>query len=286
MLGFACLLIGAVCHADPSPDGRLKHAPALLVVENLTLDLSGRRILREINLTVAPGEFLGVIGPNGGGKTSMLRVLLGVLQPSAGRVRWTPAADGGHPHIGYVPQRGGTDRNFPLSSREVVKQGRSGARPFFGVAARGLNRRTDELLERVGLAEQADTPFVYLSGGQQRRLLLARSLMDSPTAVLLDEPTAGVDTEGQRKFCAILSELSAQGIAIVLVSHDIPLITRYARRIACLAVTLHWHGAADALEQRTVPDAYRCELERYEVSAKESRAPAAGHPAHEHVHHD
>lgn len=241
---------------------------SLLAVEGLTLDLSGRRILQDITLAVAPGEFLGVIGPNGGGKTSLLRVLLGVLPPCAGQVRWANAADGHRPHIGYVPQRGGTDRNYPLSSREVVKQGRSGAGPLFGTAAREWNRRTDELLERVGLTGQADTPFVYLSGGQQRRLLLARSLMDSPTALLLDEPTAGVDTEGQRQFCALLSELSAQGIAIVLVSHDIPLITQYARRIACLAVTLHWHGAADALEQHTVLDAYRCELERYQVSAK------------------
>lgn len=263
----------------------LNHAPAVLVVENLTLDLSGRRILQEINLTVAPGEFLGLIGPNGGGKTSLLRVLLGVLPPTAGRVRWTHNS-GGPPRLGYVPQRGGTDRNYPLSSREIVKQGRSGARPLFGGARRELNRRTDELLERVGLTGQADTPFVYLSGGQQRRLLLARSLMDSPTALLLDEPTAGVDTEGQRQFCAILSELSAQGIAIVLVSHDIPLITQHARRIACLAVTLHWHGAADALEQHTVLDAYRCELERYQVSAKADDAQSSRHATHNHVPHD
>lgn len=237
----------------------------LLEVEKLTLDLSGRRILDDISLAVAPGEFLGVIGPNGGGKTSLLRVLLGVLQPSAGRVRWAHASDGGRPHIGYVPQRGGLDRSYPLSTREIVKQGRSGARPFFGAARREVAALTDELLHRVGVAEHAETPFVHLSGGQQRRCLLARAMMDSPAVLLLDEPTAGVDTEGQRQFCAILRELSEQGIAIALVSHDIPLITKYAHRIACLGVTLHWHGAADALEQHTVLDAYRCELERYQI---------------------
>ena len=264
----------------------LNHDPSLLAVESLTLDLSGRRILQDINLAVAPGEFLGVIGPNGGGKTSLLRVLLGVLTPSAGGVRWARSGDGSRPHVGYVPQRSGMDHNYPLSSREIVKQGRSGARPFLGAAAREVNRRTDELIERVGLAEQAETPFVYLSGGQQRRLLLARSLMDSPTALLLDEPTAGVDTEGQRQFCAILRELSTQGIAIVLVSHDIPLITQYAHRIACLAVTLHWHGAADALEQHTVLDAYRCELERYQVRAKSCATKPENQASHHHVHHD
>ena len=145
----------------------------LLEVEKLTLDLSGRRILDDISLAVAPGEFLGVIGPNGGGKTSLLRVLLGVLQPSAGRVRWAHASDGGRPHIGYVPQRGGLDRSYPLSTREIVKQGRSGARPFFGAARREVAALTDELLHRVGVAEHAETPFVHLSGGQQRRCLLA-----------------------------------------------------------------------------------------------------------------
>lgn len=247
----------------------------LLEVESLTLDLSGRRILQDISLVVAPGEFLGVIGPNGGGKTSLLRVLLGVLQPSAGRVRWAHASDDGRPHIGYVPQRGGLDRSYPLSTREVVKQGRSGARPLFGSERREVSALAEQLLHRVGLAEHADAPFVHLSGGQQRCCLLARALMDSPTVLLLDEPTAGVDTEGQRQFCAILRELSAQHIAIALVSHDIPLITKYAHRIACLGVTLHWHGAADALEQHTVLDAYRCELERYQVREK---PPTSSHP--------
>ena len=256
-------------------------AQALLEVENMTLDLSGRRILQDISLIVAPGEFLGVIGPNGGGKTSLLRVLLGVFAPSAGRVRWSHSTTPARPHIGYVPQRSGMDWNYPLSSREIVKQGRSGARPFFGAAARELNRSADELIERLGLKEQAETPFIYLSGGQQRRLLLARSLMDKPTVLLLDEPTAGVDTEGQQQFCAILRELSGQGITIVLVSHDIPLITQYAHRIACLRVTLNWHGAADALEQHTVLDAYRCELERYQVGVRQPSAESSRDGIHQ-----
>lgn len=251
------------------------HETSLLTVEQLSLDLSGRRILEDINLSVARGEFLGLIGPNGGGKTSLLRVLLGVIPATAGRIVWS-AVHGTAPHLGYVPQRSGMDRNYPLSSREIVRQGRSGAWPLFGAAARQTARRADELLECVGLTAHASTPFVYLSGGQQRRLLLARSLMDSPTALLLDEPTAGVDTEGQQQFCSLLRELSAQGIAIILVSHDIPLITQHAHRIACLAVTLHWHGAADALQQDTVFHAYRCELERYQVS---NRPPVA------HLHH-
>ncbi len=238
---------------------------AILEVESLTLDLSGQRILEDINLSVSSGEFLGIVGPNGGGKTSLLRLLLGVISPSRGRVRWAQGPRGERPRIGYVPQRAYVDSSYPLCAREIVKQGLTGRWPLFGSARRDAAFRAEELLNDLGLGAQAETSFVHLSGGQQRRCLLARALMDSPSALLLDEPTAGVDTDGQRQFCAILERISAEGITIVLVSHDIPLITRYAQGIACIAGTLHWHGAAAALEQRTVAGTYRCELERYQV---------------------
>src|SRR4030095_2839778 len=146
----------------------------ILAVENLPLDRSGRRILQDITLTLCRGEFLGVIGPNGGGKTTLLRVLLGVISPSRGSARWF-AGESGRPRIGYVPQRGGLDGNFPVSSREVVQQGAGGRLPFFGRRWALIQSKVDQLLERVGLTSQADIPFVYLSGGQQRRLLVARA---------------------------------------------------------------------------------------------------------------
>jgi len=236
----------------------------VLTVDKLTLDLSGRRILRDIDLVVERGEFLGLIGPNGGGKTSLLRVLLGILAPTAGNFRWSEPCCG-RPRIGYVPQRTGVDRDYPLSGLEIVKQGAPGARPLFGARSGELNRKADELLKRVGLSEQAGAMFVNLSGGQQRRLLLARALMNDPNVLLLDEPTAGVDLQGQEQFCDLLCELSRQGITVILVSHDIPLITAHANRIACLCVGLHWHGPASALDQKAVDGAYRGELERYQI---------------------
>jgi zinc transport system ATP-binding protein len=227
--------------------------------------------LRDIDLVVEPGEFLGLIGPNGGGKTSLLRVLLGILAPTAGDFHWSEPACG-RPRIGYVPQRTGVDRDYPLSSREIVKQGAPGSWPLFGFHAREANRKADELLNRVGLSNQGGAMFVNLSGGQQRRLLLARALMNNPNVLLLDEPTAGVDSEGQEQFCEILRELSRQGITVILVSHDIPLITAHADRIACLCVGLHWHGPARALDQSAVNGAYRCELERYQIFGGRTRS--------------
>lgn len=242
----------------------------VLTADKLTLDLSGRRILRDISLVVKRGEFLGLIGPNGGGKTSLLRVLLGILAPTAGYFHWSGPSCG-RPRTGYVPQRTGVERDYPLSGREIVRQGAPGARPFFGARARELHRKADELLDRVGLSEQAGASFVNLSGGQQRRLLLARALMNDPNVLLLDEPTAGVDAEGQEQFCDILREQSRRGITVILVSHDIPLITEHADRIACLCVELHWHGPARALDQKAVNEAYRCELERYQIGGGQTR---------------
>jgi zinc transport system ATP-binding protein len=242
------------------------HTPdcQVLAVKNLTLDLSGRRILRDISLNIARGEFLGLIGPNGGGKTSLLRVLLGIIPPTSGEIRWS-GGDCGRPRIGYVPQRCSVDRDYPLSSREIVKQGVTGSLPLMGARRRELNRKTNGLLERVDLLALAETRFVNLSGGQQRRLLLARALMNEPNVLLLDEPTAGVDTQGQEQFCDILAELSKGGITVILVSHDIPMVTARADRIACLCVGLHWHGIPSALDEGIIRTAYRCELERYQV---------------------
>lgn len=242
------------------------HAPACiaLTVAGLTLDLAGRRILSNVSFTVRAGEFLGLIGPNGGGKTTLLRTLLGLLPPTQGTLAWADR-ECVRPRLGYVPQRVGVDAHFPLAAGELVRQGAAGRMLPFGERRKEVQRESEELLARVGLKRQEATPFVHLSGGQQRRLLLARSLMRRPDVLLLDEPTAGVDAEGQEQFCALLRELTCEGLTIILVSHDLPLITAHADRIACLNVTLHWHGRAKDLDAGTVRAAYRCELQRYQL---------------------
>jgi zinc transport system ATP-binding protein len=228
--------------------------------------LSHRRILERIDLELKTGEFLGLIGPNGGGKTSLLRIILGILAPTRGEVVWHDPATNGKPALGYVPQRSGSDRNYPLRTLEIVTQGSRGALPRYGARSRELLRQAVAALRRVGLEAEADTPFAVLSGGQQRRALVARALMDHPKVLLIDEPTAGVDAQGQDQICSILRDLTQQGIAILLVSHDIPLVMEYADRIACLAGSLHWHGAAHELTDQIVHEAYRCELENYDTS--------------------
>lgn len=239
--------------------------PSLLEVKGLSFNRGPRIVVSNLCFSLGPGEFLGIIGPNGGGKTTLLRLLLGFLKPSAGAVRWIPTG-GRSPVLGYVPQRASVDPQCPFSALEIVELGARGRCPLMGGRRRENQQRARDLIQRVGLDLPRDIPFLHLSGGQQRRLLLARALMDQPEVLLLDEPTAGVDAHGQELFLNLLATVSREGIAVVLVSHDLPFITANADRIACLNVSMHWHGNARELKQSSVDEAYRCELDRYRIS--------------------
>jgi zinc transport system ATP-binding protein len=245
----------------------------LLRLAEVSVVLGGRQVLEQVSLTLDRGEFLGLIGPNGGGKTTLLRVILGLLRPTGGRVAWTAEPGGDRPRIGYVPQRVTVEPQLPFGALEIVRQGAAGRWPLWGRQRRELNRRALERLDQVGLADHASVPFVHLSGGQQRRTLLARALMNDPAVLLLDEPTAGVDSEGVDRFGARLRALSRSGLTVLLVSHDIPLVMAHADRIACLARTLHWHGAAGSLDDQVIHTAFACELDRYQTR----RNPAHSH---------
>jgi zinc transport system ATP-binding protein len=243
----------------------------LASVNHIHLQFGHRTILEDVSLDIHRGEFLGVIGPNGGGKTSLLRILLGVQRPTSGHVHWA-AINGSLIKPACVPQLVYIDASCPFSAMDVVTQGASGMLPLFGTRRKNVIMKARQLLNTVGLTDQASIQYVHLSGGQQRRTLLARALMNDPVALLLDEPTTGVDTQGQEQFCGLLQQLSQRGVTVMLVSHDIPLVTAYANRIACLSKTLFWHGDAHLLSEETVRHAYGCELDRYHVAQQKSHA--------------
>lgn len=213
---------------------------------------NGVVVLEGINLTVGPNDFLSIIGPNGGGKTTLLKVIAGLVKPVRGTVKvfgQSPAHAGNL--IGYVPQAGHFDRDFPISVFEVVIMGRLGKA--------GLGRRFGKkdrekafwALETVALEEFRDRPLGSLSGGQQQRAFIARALVSEPKLLLLDEPTAGVDAPRQTEFYALLQKLKRE-MAIILVTHDIGAVSKYVDKIACLNRRLFYHHAkeirADELE--------------------------------------
>ncbi len=200
----------------------------LLRLEDAGIGHGGRAMLTGVTLEVAPGDFLAVVGPNGGGKTTLLRTLLGVLPPVGGRrVQPRPL------HVGYVPQRDHVDALWPLTTADVVLMGRY-ARAGVGRRIRAEDREhARAALARLGIEELASRPFRTLSGGQRQRTLIARALATEPELLALDEPTNGMDPSAELAAMDLLAELHrTESLAIVMVSHRLEAVANYARHLA------------------------------------------------------
>ncbi len=216
-------------------------------------------VLQSVNLTLAEGDFLGIIGPNAGGKTTLLKIILGLLEPDQGTVEVfgrPPAASRGS--IGYVPQYAKFDAGFPIDVLETVRMGCLGP----SVRALGQAGQRDlamAAIERVELTDLKSERLDRLSGGQLQRVLIARALVSEPRILLLDEPTASVDTRIGRSVYELLGLLSGS-MTIILVSHDIGVISRYVKTIACLNVRLHYHHSRE-LTDEMVEAAYGCPVD-------------------------
>ncbi len=212
------------------------------------------------SLTVEEGDFLGLIGPNGSGKTTLLHLIIGLKEPDSGRVelygeRATEFEDG--ERIGYVSQRS-TDRgeSMPVSVREAVLMGRF---PHVGHRRPGQEdqRLVDEALDRVGISELASRPVGALSGGQRQRTFIARALAAEADLLALDEPTVGVDADSQTAFYELLDELNQQGITVILIEHDVDILTEHVDTVACINRELYYHGdAVSFLDSDAIAEAY------------------------------
>jgi zinc transport system ATP-binding protein len=235
-------------------------------IKGVSVTLEHTSVLKEIDLSVESGTFLGLIGPNGGGKTTLLRCILGLIRPDAGTVTvlGQPAA---HVRpkgiIGYVPQDPIADLDFPVSVYDVVMMGRYSKIGLFRQASRSDTAAVTKALEQVGMADLRARPIGHLSGGQQQRVFLARALAPEPEVLLLDEPFTGVDARAQTEFYRLLASLRGDlALTVVLVSHDIGVIPYYTEEIACVNQTLHLHGKPkEVLTSESLREAYGCEVE-------------------------
>jgi zinc transport system ATP-binding protein len=217
----------------------------ILEIENLDFSYNGEAVLQDVNLTVRQKDFVAIIGPNGGGKTTLLKLVLGLLTPAKGTVR----VDGKSPQeasscIGYVPQNVHTNHSFPITAIDVVLMG--SLDPNKRLPRRSAINRRDALaaLERMEMDAHAEKKIGVLSGGQRQRVFIARALMTQPKLLLLDEPTASIDTKGQEDFYRLLEELN-QDAAVLVVSHDLLVISRYVKSVACVNKKLHYHDQAE-----------------------------------------
>jgi len=230
----------------------------VVCVEDVSFAYGDTPALSDVSLTIEAGEFLGLIGPNGSGKTTLLNVMLGLVEPDEGSVELfgEPVAefDDGH-RIGYVSQKS-TERgtSMPVTVEEVVEMGRY-ARVGAGRLGDADRRAVRDAMARVEVSALADRQIASLSGGQQQRAFIARALASDADLLALDEPTVGVDADSRDRFYGLLDELNAEGITVVLIEHDIGVVTDRASRIACLNTELYHHGdpesfhESDALER-------------------------------------
>jgi zinc transport system ATP-binding protein len=215
-------------------------------MRNLTVTLGGREILSDINLDLDEGRFLGIVGPNGGGKTTFLRVILGLVRPSAGEVLIMgedPKEMVKKGAFGYLPQHLNVDPDFPASARDVVLMGLAGRKGLFKRPSGKDVQKAGEMLVTMGMSGYEHHAFGALSGGQQQRVSIARALINDPRLLILDEPSTGIDVVGQEDFYHLLKGIQKRlRLSIIMVSHDIGVISTYVDEIACLNRTLHYHG--------------------------------------------
>ncbi len=234
--------------------------PAAIEIKGLSAGYGGGTVIENIDLTVEAEDYVGIIGPNGGGKTTLIRTILGFLRPERGSVTVLGESPvSGRRYIGYVPQHASFDRQYPISVFEAVRMGLRRKRGLVPWWQGDDGRTTMEALESVSMADHSREPLGELSGGQLQRVFIARALVARPKILILDEPTASVDKQMQESVYDLLAQLNAE-MSILLVTHDIGIISSHVKHVACLNHNLFSHGGkeltADMLEQ-----AYQCPVD-------------------------
>lgn len=217
-------------------------------LKDICVTFNDNQILTDVNLEVFSNDFVGIIGPNGGGKTTLLRIILGLIKPCSGDVKILgKSPEGSQNHIGYVPQNMNFERDFPISVLDVVLMGRLPYRGIFKAFRNEDRGKAQEALESVGMGDKKNRSFGRLSQGQKQRVLIARALVTEPKVLLMDEPTASIDTPMQAGIYELLRELNKK-MAIILVSHDIGVISTHVNKIGCLNVHFYYHDSKEIKE--------------------------------------
>ncbi|MHC1636517.1 MAG: metal ABC transporter ATP-binding protein [Candidatus Methanospirareceae archaeon] len=229
-------------------------------LEDVWVRFDNVTVLESINLTVYEHDFLGIIGPNGGGKTTLLKVILGLIKPNRGKVSvFGCAPEYARRYVGYVPQYSPFDRTFPASVWDVVLMGRLGRTRIGRGYSEEDKRLARQALEMVEMFDFRKHPIGKLSGGQQQRVFIARALVAQPKLLLLDEPMASVDSAMQTELYELLEKLR-QKMTIIMVSHDISAVSVYVNKIACLNRRLFYHNSKE-LTAEDIKAAYQCPVE-------------------------
>jgi zinc transport system ATP-binding protein len=217
----------------------------IVEINDVTFAYGDHKVLEDVSLEILEGDFMAMIGPNGGGKTTLLKLVLGLLQPAAGRIRVIekPAVKASH-QLGYVPQNIHINSRFPISALDIVLMGKLAPKKRWSRHTQQDRREAMQALERMEMDGYAHRRIGDLSGGQRQRIFIARALVTQPRLLLLDEPTASIDTKGQADFYRLLKNLN-QDTTILVVSHDLLAISTHVKSVACVNRRLHYHNHAE-----------------------------------------
>ncbi len=229
----------------------------ILEIKLATAGYNESIILKDVNLEVFDNDFIGVIGPNGGGKTTLLRLLLGELKPIRGKVTYFPTSSN-ETLFGYLPQTVNIDRKFPITVFDVVLSGLLGKKGVTGRFNASDKKAATQILHKIGIANLKNSIIGELSGGQLQRVFLSRALISNPRLLILDEPNTFVDNKFEKELYELLKELN-KDMAIVMVSHDLGTITSHVKTIACVNRNLHYHPSNSITSEQLA--SYDCPIQ-------------------------
>lgn len=231
----------------------------VIEIKNVTFGYRKDAVLDGINLSIRKDDYLAIIGPNGGGKTTLLKLILGLLKPWVGEILYHFSSMDRKRFIGYIPQFVNFDKNFPLKVQDVVLMGKLGERGLFNKFSKADRMDANAALDKVNLIRYKNLYIDELSGGQLQRVLIARAIVSKPNIILLDEPTSSIDMESKSLLGDLLLELNCS-IPIVIVTHDMMAISSNVKQIACVNRYLHYHEDGK-LTQDVIDETYACPVD-------------------------
>ena len=216
----------------------------IIEIKNLSAGYDGRTVLHDVNLSIYERDFLGIIGPNGGGKTTLIKCILGLLKPTGGEIIFhtpeKPSTKTTSTFLGYLPQYNSIDRKFPISVEEVILSGLSIQKSLTSRFTPEQKEKGKQIISRMGLEGLEHRSIGQLSGGQLQRALLGRAIISDPAVLILDEPSTYIDKRFEARLYELLAEINKE-CAIILVSHDIGTVLQQVKSIACVNETLDYH---------------------------------------------
>ncbi|MEN8907374.1 MAG: metal ABC transporter ATP-binding protein [Clostridiales bacterium] len=230
----------------------------IIEIKELYVNYNNTKVLENINLNVKENQFLGIIGPNGGGKTTLIKSILGLVKPVKGNIYINENID-----IGYVPQFSNFERNFPINVMDVILMGRLSEKfSFFKSYRKEDVKLAKEVMLKLGIYDFRNRQIGKLSGGQMQKVLIARSIINNPKILILDEPTSNIDSNTRIEIFNILKQLNNK-MTILIVSHDVDDIVLYVDSIVCLNKNLHYHENNKKIDSEEFQRRYNCPVKYY-----------------------